>query len=301
LQLETEHVFIVGLPRTGTKLVLNILRKSSIKKYQISPETHFLGHFIRSGIKDKIQKYGNLSNDENVYKLVDSIFKNKFNGTYWKLLRSGHLGINKKDFLNAVLKSDRSEKGIYDTILKVHTESEKNVVLGDKTPGNLYHIPKLLEWYPDAKIIHTFRDPRAILASEWLKKRKAVTSNIFFNIFFSLYTVIIIFHVTITWLYAIRLHNKFSKKFPKNYYMLKFEDLVKSPENCIRNLCIFLGDRFHYNMLSPPKVDSSFSDNKGDGIDKEAIDRWKMSLKPWMNAFLLIFTKKFLKEFNYIK
>lgn len=299
--MEPKHVFIVGLPRTGTKLVLNILRKSSLKNYQISPETHFLGHFIRSGIKDKIHKFGNLSNDENVYKFVDAIFKNKFNGTYWKLLRSGHLGIQKEDFLSSILKSDRSDKAIYNTLLKVHTESAENVVLGDKTPGNLYHIPKLLEWYPEAKIIHTFRDPRAILASEWVKKRKAVTSNIFLNNFFSLYTVIIVFHVTITWLYAIKLHNKFTIKYPKNYYLIKFEDLVKNPENSIRNLCIFLGDRFHYNMLSPPKVDSSFLNIGGDGIDKEAIDRWKMKLKPWMNEFLLFFTKKFLKKFNYIK
>ncbi len=62
-----------------------------------------------------------------------------------------------------------------------------------------------------------------------------------------------------------------------------------------------MGDRFHYDMLYPPKVDSSFSNIEGDGIDKEAIDRWKMKLKPWMNTFLLILVKKYLKEFGYIK
>ncbi len=45
-------------------------------------------------------------------------------------------------------------------------------MLGEKTPTHYKYVPTLLEWYPEAKIIHTFRDPRAILVSQLKKMQK---------------------------------------------------------------------------------------------------------------------------------
>lgn len=46
-----KYVFIVGMPRTSTKLVQNIPTNSPKSNFAISPEIYFLENFIRPGLR----------------------------------------------------------------------------------------------------------------------------------------------------------------------------------------------------------------------------------------------------------
>ena len=69
-------------------------------------------------------------------------------------------------------------KSIYESFFKDDSNLE---FYGDKDPRNVEYISPILSMWPDAKIIHIYRDPRDILAS----KKKAAWSkdkSLFFHL-----------------------------------------------------------------------------------------------------------------------
>lgn len=294
------YIFIVGLPRTGTKMIADILHNAQHVHCKISPENFYMGHLIRPGLRQELKKFGGLTDEARVGELVEAMFAGQFPGTYWQLLKSGHLGVDRAMLCREILNSDRSEKGVYEALMRVHPEVTEATILGDKNPGHLYHVPELLAWFPEAKIIHTFRDPRAILASEW-KKRISSTSTKFPGFLLRPFnSLLIVLHVTITWLYAVKLHYQYQRLYPQNYYLSRFEDVVANPTKSIKELCKFLEIDFHPEMLNPRQFDSSYAQEGETGFDPGALTRWQSYLKPWMKLWLLLWSRKYLREFGYI-
>ncbi|MEM7031753.1 MAG: sulfotransferase [Chloroflexota bacterium] len=312
----TDFVFIVGLPRTGTKLLMNVLENSPNRACHITPENFFLGRFMRPGIRNQMHKLGDFSDDARVSQLVDQIFQGHysvFKGDYWWLAAQGELRLDAATVKKMILESDRSDKALYQILLQAYAGSDENVILGDKTGPHLYHMSTLMEWFPHAKVVHTFRDPRAILASEHKKQLAKLDRQVTkaqnkgnhlqaFGLkmrkpFSSLLTV---FYVTIAWLAAARLDKQYKEKYPDNYYLSSFESLVQNPEDSIKAICSFLDIEFQEAMLNPPKVDSSFSPKGGSGFNTQTLNRWETYLKPWMKAWVVFWNRKYLKAFDYI-
>lgn len=317
--MQPRYVFIVGLPRTGTKLLMNVLENCQDKRCYITPENFFLGRVLRPGVQHKLRSLGDLRQDEQIRRLVDQMYAGKFFGEFWDKLAHGKIKIERADLLRRLLVSDRSERSIYLTLLESYAESlaqrpllTDNVILGDKSGPHLYHVPTLLAWFPEAKVVHSFRDPRAVLASEHKKllnkQRRTIAKleaggrfwqALLLKLTMPLFSLFIVLYITAAWLYAARLHYKYKRLYPNNYFLSKFEDLVKSPEENVRKLCCFLDIEFHAEMLSPPKIDSSYSKDAGTGFDQATLDRWRSYLKPWMNVGLTLLGKKYLKAFGY--
>jgi hypothetical protein len=113
------------------------------------------------------------------------------------------------------------------------------------------------------------------------------------------YSLMIVFYITAAWLYAARLHRKYQKQYPNNYYLSKFEALVSQPETSLRKLCAFLEIEFEAEMLDPPKVGSSYTQQDNSGFDKETLNRWQNYLKPWMKVWLRLWGSTYLREFGY--
>jgi len=298
--MKTRYIFIVGLPRTGTKLIINILSRSSSKIY-ISPETHFVGHLIRPGLRKKMKSLGDMTEDVNVCKFVDLLYSDQVQDTYWKALRSGALGIHRKKLLDSFLESDRSDRGMFEVIMHASSQAAESEILGEKSPAHLYHVPTLLKWFPDAKIIHTLRDPRAVLVSELKKRKKSQKSKPYTRFTWPFHSLFILMHVTFAWQRAFRLDERYSNLYPSNYYLSKFEDIIIAPDMSIRRLCEFLEIEFQLDMLSIPTVDSSFSNEQKtrSGFDVQTLDRWKKHIAPWMNKWFIFWGKKTLQNFGY--
>ena len=68
-----KYVFIVGLPRTGTKLVKNVIAGSPDVKCRISHETFFVGHWLSPGVRHRMRRMGDMSRDENVRKQMEKV------------------------------------------------------------------------------------------------------------------------------------------------------------------------------------------------------------------------------------
>ncbi len=300
-----KYVFIVGLPRTGTKLVRNVLQSSRHAHCRISPEIWFFGDLFRSGLRRIIRKCGDMSDDRNVHKFLEYLYSGKFQRTYCKQLYKGGLNFDRELLQREILQSDRSDRAIYTTLMVASAKADPawpdadEHIIGDKMPGNLYYVPTLIEWFPDAKIIHTFRDPRAIMASEWRRLVEEGQKGWRSKITNSFRSVLVVLYVTITWLYAVKLHHRYSRSYPQNYYLSKYEDLVEESEKSVARLCDFIGIESDEEMLSPAKLGSSFVQRSGAGFDTKAINRWQQHLKPWMRVWLSFWSGRYLKEFGY--
>lgn len=107
----------------------------------------------------------------------------------------------------------------------------------EKTPGNEFYYEKIMKFYPKAKFIHIYRNPFGNIASlqKLEKVRHRKTSLIQKTLFYRAS-------------YEKGLRN--SKK-NKNYFMLKYEDLINSPESELKQICDFLKTDFHSTLLNP--------------------------------------------------
>ena len=85
--------------------------------------------------------------------------------------------VDKGALIEALLKTDRTEQDLFNTILKQYAADVP--ICGEKTPAHIHEVPLLLNWFPKAKIIHAVRDPRAIYISSMLKRKKRSPRNQF--------------------------------------------------------------------------------------------------------------------------
>jgi hypothetical protein len=290
---------------------MNVLNGCRHKECAIIHENFYLGRVLRPGVRHKLKRMGSLADDDNLARLVDAMYENKFHGVYWRKLAQGRAGIDKQTMFHRLQRTDRSDKAIYETILRSccqeAKEAPQSVVLGDKNGPNLYRVPTLLEWFPDAKVVHTLRDPRAVLASQLRRRdrflrtaKRPKPSRLLVRLLDPALYAVALIYIPIAWLRAARLHYEYTRRYPENYYGSRFEDLVGNPVEHIRNLCTFLDLPFDAGMLNPPKVDSSYAGHRERGIDEHAIARWQRELKPWMNAWLLFWLEPRLRQLGYL-
>lgn len=308
--MKPDYIFISGVSRTGSTLLLRILNKST--EMAISRETYFLGHQLPwEGIRHIIKrKIGDLSDDANVHELVEFLYNGDFKRNthaYWSWLREN---TEKEAFLRKLLAAhDRSDRTIFAIMMEIHgdwLQQKKasvcdHLILGEKTPSHIYYVPTLLEWFPNAKVIHTFRDPRGIFASELRRRKKQAFTFPYKQIsqLGPLFTLYILLQVTYAWLRAVRLHFTYEELYPDRYYLLRFEDLVAEPEESIRRLCDFLEVDFQDAMLEQKVVSRGFRQGQV-GFDRQAVDRWKEVNPPWINAWFLFWGKKYLQALGHI-
>jgi len=303
--MQRKYIFIVGVSRSGTSLIRRILNSSD--QIAICDETHFLGHLIASeGIRHKFRRFGNLSNDDNVRKLVDYIYSDEFEKSsnyrslswQWKWIIERE---KKENFLQRVLDSDRSERALFAVVMQVFADLRGKPIMGEKTPVHLRYVSTLMEWFPDEKFIHMLRDPRGIFVSDFRRRRELPITPPFKQLkrFDFLFKLFIMLQTTVIWFEGVLRYNKHKKLYPNNYYLLKFEDLVSNPENFIRRTCDFLEVEFQDKMLEQVVISRGFRSGQA-GFDGQAATRWKGYIDPWINTWFLFWFRKYLKEFGYI-
>jgi len=212
--------------------------------------------------------------------------------------------VGREWFETRLRKSNRSEKAIYDVFMEATLAvagcgGKDEWFLGDKTPGHLYHIDTILKWYPNAKIIHTFRDPRAIAVSEWRRICRVRSWRSEDSIQGLIAAAMATVYVAITWRYAAKLHYKYQKQYPENYMLVSYERLVQKPGGAVKELCDFIGMPFNEKMLQPHRQGSSYDSYANDGFDAAGVDRWRQYIKRPMYGFLTRITQPALSEFGY--
>ena len=161
------HVFIAGLPRTGSTLTHRILNRSP--EVRLAGETHFLGARTpfgrRTGYADRFAEAGDLRTDAGLEGVVTAVYASR-GKSFWSRFAST---VERTEFERLLRDSDRSRRALFDAAMRAFAQGRP--VAGDKTPEHIDAVPTLLSWFPEARVVHTFRDPRAIYVSLRRKER----------------------------------------------------------------------------------------------------------------------------------
>jgi hypothetical protein len=131
--------------------------------------------------------------------------------------------------------------------------------------------PVLARAYPESKFVHVVRDPRAVCASKNVQKETKYP-----------------------WLFLIRqwrklaiLSHLYDDRLADRVYVVRYEDLVRSPRDTAVGICEFLGIDLDERILDP----SNFVDGAGDqwlqntsyeesstSFDTSSVDKWERTL-----------------------
>lgn len=300
------YVFIVGLSRSGTTLMRNILNQSDW--IAISRENHFLGHLVGAeGMRQKFRKFGNLSEDENVRRLVDHLYSGGSERSSWFRRASSHWRwitrrVDRQEFTEKLLETDRSERAFFILLMQLFADKKGKPIMGEKTPAHFRYVETLLGWFPQARIIHMMRDPRGIFVSEWRRRQKEAQSFPYRQLkrIPILMKLVILLQTTITWREGAQRCQENQRKYPLNYYVQRFEDLVSDPETQVRDLCGFIGVPFQPIMLEQTVVSQGFQE-KQTGFDAGAANRWKKHITPWIESWFRFWLGEAMEKFGYSK
>ncbi len=309
--MNNEFVFIVGCPRTGSTLLRQILNRS--ERICITSETHFMRRMSRVGRYKKLAVFGDLQDEANVERLLDYLYSKGHAAAtgYWAWFNRE---VARPQFRTHLLATDRSEQAIFTLLMECYAAARlptirPDTILGEKTPTNFYYLPTLFDWFPQAKVIHTFRDPRAIFisaaklvrAGKWGVKAKLPALPARLQV--HLLDLIELLHISQTWRDAVRLHTQYEKDYRGRYHLLRFEEMMHDPETQVQKLCDFLAVPFAPAMLDDlAVVGSSYQEQRriaAAGLDKKTAHRWQEHISPFARQWFSLLGRKHLTRFGY--
>jgi hypothetical protein len=181
-------------------------------------------------------------------------------------------------------------------------------IRGEKTPDHIYGLGMLAEWFPQARFIHTFRDPRAIYASRIVRSEagtrgmKARLPGVPARLLDPILAPIEVLETSRVWLDAARLHHRHAAALAERYRLVRFEDLVTEPEATLRGVCDFIGIPFDPGLLEETVVvGSSFEQDRhaAAGFDRSSVDRWRSRVHPLVRRWFGMVGRRELRRFGY--
>lgn len=158
----------------------------------------------------------------------------------------------------------------------------------EKSPYNEYFAEQIFAWWPEARCIHILRDPRDNYVS--YQRKHASWSAEFF---------------AANWSRSTRTGMDNQQQFgAQRYLILRYEDLVGSPEIHLKQMVDFLGIDWDTSLTAPTRAgeqwqgNSMFSD-QFQSISTAAVARWKDKLPPEEAAVIEIMARPLMQAWRY--
>lgn len=242
----SNHVFIVGVPRSGTSLMRDILSKHA----QVAmPQDEFqLIPFL-------IKRFGHKAT------LADTDIDR-------------YLAILKRSAFYHHRKVDtpiRDWRPTSSTLPEIITETLRHFApegitsdlryIGDKTPNNLLHLSAISEAFPGCKFIHVVRDPRDVALSARKAWKKSLT------------------RVAHEWQCGVTAATDFSQQYPDTILTVRYEDLLANSSTELSTVCDFLDLPFDESLLELHGSREKMGDAAGyPGLKTDNTGKYKQGL-----------------------
>lgn len=259
-------VFIIGGSRTGSEMLKTML--------SISPDIDFVDElfllcprWLHTDLATRLATdVGDLSAPGALERVLDLFYSGRPYGWVWSVAdQKFDRGRLREELADTSL----SLRDILAALMNVHAERRGKRGRGAKFPTHYSYTDRLLAWFPDCRLIHTTRDPRAVYASQAGKYVRAadpwpVRGSMRFRQFV---------HVNIQVSWTASLHRRMAHL--PNYRLVRYEDVVMEPRRQLEGLCEFLDVEFLPEMLEPRQYGSSFESAGRRGVNRASLDAWR--------------------------
>jgi hypothetical protein len=228
-------IFIIGMPRSGTKLLRDVLNRHS-KVAIMEIESHFIPYFIH--MFGDPPDFGPGDFDSFIQAFKRTTF-------YLNMVR-----IMKRELDPAFLDHLRypySWNDIFTALFCFYMPpgKDQDALIGDKTPGYMNYISQLARIFPGAIFLHIIRDPRDYALSV---KRSFGKS---------------ILRAADRWSKAVAKARGEGQKYDGQYFEVRYEDLLDDPEKTMMKVCSYLNIEFDPAMMHLDHPSENLGDTQG--------------------------------------
>lgn len=265
------NFYVMAIGRSGTTLLANIL--DAHPNIVVPPESFFVLHLER--------KYKHITdwNDKAIKNFIDDVYVDRPFRLMWKVSRNT---VDEAFLQQPKIKNFDEACNRIRASYKASFKTKTIELFGDKHPIYSNFCKRMMRINPEAKLIHMVRDPRGTGSGQinTFNRKDALA-------------------VGYLWARYNKNLSDLKAIYPKNYYLLKYEDLVFQPEKTVQSLCRFLEIEFDEKMMAYRKnTVKRFEDyteaitKKHESlmkpIDAKMVEKWKTKL-----------TKKQIEQLEY--
>ena len=269
----------MGAPRSGTTLLQYMLRSHPALSLPTG-ESHFFIPLYRNATQ-----YGDLSQADNVRRVLRAMEAQSAEFLYTDLhgLKFDVETLT-REFVD---EGRRTMRDIITGLFEKNAAGEGKPRWGDKTPYYVLHIPKLLEWWPDAQIIHIVRDGRDVALSMFARRHDFRAYNTY--------------HVAKQWEQYVETGQEHGRRLPPSQYLeLRYEDLISDQKAALQSICAFLGEAYSDDLLNYRKSgEAGKTPLLQKPIQKSNQDKWKHDMTPWQIRVFESVAADTLRKFGY--
>lgn len=235
--IDERCLFLAGSDRSGVGLLTDILDEHP--DIAISRRINFWTFYAG--------RYGPLDVPENLDRCLEDM---------WRFRRVTDLGVDRDEVRRRFLdRGDSTYGGLFRAIGESHASVRGKKVWGEKSLNAERHADVIFASFPGARFVHVLRDPRDRHVSV-VSHRGAKRGGVF--------------GTTAVWVDSERRAEHNSTKFGPRYRIVRYEDLVESPEQELKAVCDLVGVEFAPSLIS----DRSTSDGAGVFLQPTSIGRY---------------------------
>jgi Sulfotransferase family len=208
----------------------------------------------------------------------------------------------KQEIARRIKQSDRSLGAIARIFIEEITRFSGCERACVKFPVDVGHIPELLAWFPDCRIVHITRDPRAMAMSKTNDPSGTALKVLQHPRLAWLIRKVSVFLVIGQYRHAARIHLRFQHL--SNYKLFRYEDLLAEPEKTVRRLCEFIDEQFSEDLLHPEKgihehQPSSLTGKQQKAFDPRAAVHWQGMIPAFDKWLINIMTRRSMRSLGY--
>lgn len=214
-------IFFIGAPRSGTSLISQII--GSHPAIAVPYESHFYNTFA-----PWVRHYGDLKRRRNRQRLVRDVLRTA-------MVRAWVPRVDESAALGRIDRSGRFDlNGVFAGIMEAWCAAQGKRRWGEKTPAHVFFADRILQGFPDARFVYIVRDGRDAALS-WLRAGFGPQH---------------IYPAARGWLRFLQAARKLEEGLGgARFCKLRYEDLLRDPEQLTRRVCEFLSEEYSANML----------------------------------------------------
>jgi hypothetical protein len=287
----TRIVFVTGASRSGTTVLSRVLGNHS--RVLWSRELHYFGDLCPDNASRRLD-------DQEIEHLAAVLFA-RHARNLWEKGTTPDERRRARLLRESLAPEQRTGYGVFSAAMASLAEAAGKPIACEQTPRNVFYAQGILDNLPEASFVHLVRDPRAVVASQKNRWKMRMLGASHIPVHETIRTWVNYHPVTMARLWVSATTAGLRLADHPRFRLLRFEDLLTTPEECVSSLCDFLEIPFEREMLLVPKWGSSNvrheSDNKG--LSKDVLDNWETVLTASETAIVEQMTGSLMQRLAY--